>query len=385
MLQTLTAEGFRNLEPLEWSPGPGSHLLAGGNGAGKTSLLEAVYVLATTKSFRTAQLADCVRRGGDRFRLAGEVVGEARTALAVAWRTGEDEVDGSGGGGGGKQRSVNAKPASLSEHLAVLPVVAWSSADAELPTGPPAPRRRFLDRGVVGSKPAAVDLLARYRRALGQKRELLAGGAAGRRAASRHPAGRRPGAAELAPWNELLASLGAEIVALRRAYAETLAAELAAVEREAALPFPPLGLAYRPRPAAAGRGAEALLAALERAAGDELASGRALVGPHRDDLEITWGGHPLRGTVSAGERKATGLLLLAAHGRTMAAAGRAPVGLLDDADAELAPPTLAAVWSVFTARESGFEQVFASSNRPAVWGPLAVTVTHAVEAGRMTT
>jgi len=381
LLESLTVEGFRNLEPLQWHPGAGSHLLAGGNGAGKTSLLEAVYVLATTRSFRTAQLADCARWDGGGFRVAGEAAGAARTALEVAWRRGP------GSGGGEKSRSVNGRPAGLGEHLAVLPVVAWAAGDAELTTGPPGPRRRFLDRGVVGLKPGAIDLLARYRRALAHKRGLLAGvPAAGRPGGSESPPRarpRRPPAAELAPWNELLATFGAEIVALRRAYAEKLAAELAAVELEAGLGFPPLALAYRPRPAAAAEGAEALHAALERAAAAELARGRPLAGPHRDRLEVSWGGRPLRGTVSAGERKATGLLLLAAHGRVMAAAGRPPVCLLDDADAELAPPTLAAVWRVFTGQEGGFPQLFATSNRPAVWRDLEVSATHAVAAGRL--
>ena len=370
MLFSLTAEGFRNLEPLDWRPGPGSHLLAGGNGAGKTSVLEAVYALATTRSFRTAQLADCARWDGAGFRLAGEAAGAARTALEVAWRRAPDAA-----GGGEKSRGVNGKAAALGAHLAVLPVVAWSAGDGELVTGPPGLRRRFLDRGVVGLRPGAVDLLARYRRALAHKRGLLAG-----------PAGRprRPGAAELAPWNELLAAHGAEIVSLRRAYAGRLAAELAAVEREAGLGFPPLALAYRPRPATAAEGAPALHAALERAAGEELARGRPLVGPHGDALEVTWGGRPLRGTASAGERKAAGLLLVAAHGRVMAAAGRPPLCLLDDADAELAPPTLAAVWRVFTGAERGFAQLLATTNRPAAWQGLEVAAVHSVAGGRVT-
>ena len=71
---------------------------------------------------------------------------------------------------------------------------------------------------------------------------------------------------------------------------------------------------------------------------------------------------------SAGERKSLSLLLLAAHGRVLAAAGRNPVYLLDDADAELSTPTLAAVWRVF----DGVTQLFASSNRPQAWLTLPV-------------
>jgi DNA replication and repair protein RecF len=359
VLTTLTARTFRNLEPLEWSPGAGSHLLLGGNGAGKTSLLEALYVVATTKSFRTAHLADCTRHGGDGFHLAAEVEAAARVRLEVGWR--RLAGDAAGQGGGERYRAVNGSMGSLAEHLGVLPVVAWTAADGEVLTGAPALRRRFLDRGAVGIRPAALEALARYRRALSSKRELLA-------------APGRVDDAELASWNAVLAPAAAQVMALRRDYARRLQAELDHVLRQAALPFPPIALRYRPSPAlrpeadggegSAGKvAADAVLARLEGAAAGERRRGMPLVGPHRDDLEVSWGGHPVRATVSAGERKALSLLLTAAHGRVLAAAGRDPVYLLDDVDAELSGESLGRVWEAY----SGVAQLFATSNRPGVW------------------
>jgi DNA replication and repair protein RecF len=227
--------------------------------------------------------------------------------------------------------------------------VAWVATEAEVPTGAPVLRRRLLDRGVVGTRPAALGALHRYRQALRGKRDLLASG--------------RAGGEELASWNALAAEHGAEVARLRAAYAEALAAALDEVVAEAALPFPPIALRYRPSPADALGGAAAVLARLERRADEERRRGLALVGPHRDDLAILWGGHPVRGTVSAGERKALSLLLTAAHARVLAAAGRPPLHLLDDLDAELAPDTLARLWTVF----AGAGQLVATSNRPAVW------------------
>ena len=104
-----------------------------------------------------------------------------------------------------------------------------------------------------------------------------------------------------------------------------------------------------------------------------------LLGPHRDELEILWGGHEIRRVASAGERKALSLMLLAAHGRVMEEAGRPPLYLLDDMDAELAPPTVAAVWGVF--REA--EQLFATSNRPQVWLTLEVGTIWEMERGEL--
>ena len=82
MLAHLSLLNFRNLEPLKWGPGPGSHLLLGGNGAGKTSVLEAVYVLATTHSFRAA------RRDYEVHSFARERDG---AALAQPLRSGADD------------------------------------------------------------------------------------------------------------------------------------------------------------------------------------------------------------------------------------------------------------------------------------------------------
>lgn len=350
MLSQLLANDFRNLEPLSWWPGAGSHLLLGGNGAGKTSVLEAIYAVATTRSFRAAQLGDCVRHGADGFRVHAEVDTDRRSSLEVAWSDGK------------RVRSLNGKATPLAEHLAALPVVAWTSAEAEVLVGAPKARRRFIDRGVVGSRPASLEILGRYREALRQKRGLLLQGGVG-----------------IEVWNELLATMAAEVIRLRDTHVERLRATLAAVLEESGLPFPPVELRYRPSPAVGLEGAEAISAALERVADRERSRQIPLVGPHRDDLEILWGGHDIRRVASAGERKALSLLLIAAHGRAVEAAGRDPVYLVDDADAELAPATHAAVWNVYKSAR----QLFATSNRPQVWLTLEVGKIWEMEKGRL--
>lgn len=357
MLTRLEAESFRNLAPLAWEPGPGRHLLTGGNGAGKTGLLEAVYTVATTRSFRTPRLAECVRHGAAGFRLAAEVEDDARTALAVTY-----SLEGTG-----LDRAVNGARVPLAEHLAVLPVVPWTSEDVEVLTGPPARRRRFLDRGVVSLRPGALGALQRYRDALREKRELLA----------------RPGAAEsdasLEAWNRVLAGAAVEVARLRAAYAGAVQGELQAVLEEAALPFPPVTLSYRPSPAAALEGEDRVFERLARAAPAERRRGLPLLGPHRDELEVGWGDRPASQVASAGERKALSLALAAAHGRVLGRAGREAVHLLDDLDAELAPDTLAALWRVF----DGVRQLVATSNRPAVWDPLDIDHRWTVRDGRV--
>jgi DNA replication and repair protein RecF len=350
LLAHLSLLNFRNVEPLKWGPGPGSHLLLGGNGAGKTSVLEAVYMLATTRSFRTSRPEDCVRHHSDGFQLEGEVETDRRSTLEVRWIEGK------------RIRLLNGKTPPLSEHLAALPVVAWTHAEAEVLVGAPQARRRFLDRGVVGSRPVALDLLNRYREALLQKRGLLARGGEG-----------------IEVWNEILAGTAAEVIRLRDVYVGRLAALLAGVLAAAGLDFPPVELRYRPSPASGREGAAVIAAALARAADRERMRQSPLLGPHRDELEILWGGNDIRRVASAGERKALSLLLVAAHGRVLEEAGRRPLYLLDDADAELAPVTHAAVWKVF----QGLAQVVATSNRPQVWLTLDVGRAWEMDRGRL--
>jgi len=350
LLSHLSLLNFRNLEPLKWGPGPGTHLLLGGNGAGKTSLLEAVYVLTTTRSFRAARVEDCVRHNSGGFQLEGEAETDHRSTLEVRWIEGK------------RIRLLNGKTAPLSEHLAALPIVAWTHAEAEVLTGAPKARRRFMDRGLVGIRPPALDLLNRYREALRQKRELLLRNGPG-----------------IEVWNELLATTAAEVIRLRHSYIERLRELLGGVLAESRLDFPAIEIRYRPSPAAGLDGMEVIAAALERVTDRERARQLPLLGPHRDELEILWDGHDIRRVASAGERKALSLLLLAAHGRVLETAGRRPLYLLDDADAELAPSTHAAVWNVFRK----VHQIFATSNRPQVWLTLEVGKAWEIEKGRM--
>ena len=347
MLARLEARNFRNLAPLTWEPGPGAHLLLGGNGAGKTSVLEAIYVLTTTRSFRTTQLSDCRRHGAEGFYLAGKIEREARISLEVGWSS------------QGRHRSVNGREGPLAEHLAAQPVVVWTADDADTLTGPPRLRRRLLDRGVLGLKASAIEVVARYRQALAQKRRLLSD------AAER---GGRDGAwrERLEPWNAVLAAAAEELIRLRQAYFEKLTAALKMVLADSGLPFPEVSLAYKPSPAEGLEGSEAATEAFAAAADRELRQGRPVLGPHRDDLEVLWDDREIRRVASAGERKALTMLLAVAHGRVLREAGASPVYLFDDADIELSAATLAAVWATL----GPVRQLFASSNRPEVWGGL---------------
>ena len=342
------------MEPLEWSPEGGSHLLLGGNGAGKTSLLEAIYFLATTRSFRTKHPADCIRHGAQSFEVTGEVEGQQRVSLVAGWSEGK------------RVRSVNGKTTTLGEHLAVLPVVSWATGDTEILTGSPQLRRRLLDRGILGIRPSSYEVLERFRQALAAKRQILS-------RFESEPNG------ELSSWNGVLAGAAAELIELRRDFVERLKREVEEVRGRVGLPVPKLSFTYRPSPSSGFEGAEEIFRSFEKIADRERRRGAPLLGPQRDDLEIRWDGREIRTTASAGERKILSLVLVAALARTLTAVGREPVHLLDDADAELSAATLAAVWKVFAPAT----QLFATSSRPQVWLTLETRRVWQVEKGRI--
>ena len=300
--------------------------------------MEAVYLLATTRSFRTTRLGDCLRHGEANFELSGRVAIGHRTDLAFSW---SPTV---------RTRLLNGSPAPLADYLASLPVVPCTVADHELLAGPPRLRRRFLDQGVVGLRPGAIEVFSRYRRALDQKRELLASGGRGLRS-----------------WNEVLANAATELIRLRREYVRLLAGVLEAVLGEAGLGLGSVDLRYRSSPNLSdGDGGEqegTVLEAFERVSGREREVRAPVVGPHRDELEFLWQDRAVRRVASAGERKLFGLGLAAARGRLLAERGREPVFLLDDLDAELDAIHLEKVRSLF----SSVGQLLVTSNHEGLW------------------
>ena len=350
MLARLVTENFRNLEPLAWEAGAGRHLLLGDNGSGKTSVLEAIYLLATTRSFRAANLLDCCRAGTTRFLLRGDVSGNVRTTLAIEWSS---RI---------RRRTLNGKTVSLTEHVSALPVLAWTAAEATLLTGAPTARRRFLDRGLITARPGALDALQRYREALLQKRQLL-----------------QTGGEEIGAWNDILAELGAVVIQLRSSYLARLRRAFEEVLTAAESRFAGTELVYKPSPVEGAEGAQAFRARLERSVGTERARRLPLLGPHRDEVTVLWRGQEIRRIASAGERKLLGLSLLAAQARLVAEDDRAPLVLLDDADAELDRKALARAWRGFLS----LPQLFASSNRPEVFEGLDITRRWHLEEGRL--
>lgn len=316
----------------------GVTLLVGPNAQGKTNLLEAVHRAATGASHRVATDAPLVRAGRD--------LGVIRCALATDdGRPRRLELELSAGGGRRVRTRVDGQDVRRAhDALGVLRVVLFAPEDVAIVRGDPSDRRRFLDDLLSQRRPAYAAARADYERALRQRNKLLKQ-ARGHRIDPGSPIG-----ATLDVWTEQLVAAGTQVIAARVAAVRTLAAPVDGFYRDLADRPEPIVLRYAssagpiddhrdgddedpvPEPA---RIAASLRDRFAQRAGDEQARGVTLVGPHRDDLELSIGALPARGYASHGEVWSLALALKLATERLLTEVGDRPVVLLDDVFAEL--------------------------------------------------
>lgn len=318
VLEHLELVDFRNYASLDLEPAPGLNLLVGENAQGKTSLLEALYLLGTSRSFRASQEAEMLRWGGEGARVLARFRrdGGAARELEFRWQRGPE---------GGLERQVlrNRLPLKrLADFLGEVPMALFVPGDLALVQGGPQGRRRYLDLLLCKLSPVYLSALARLQQVLRQRNELL----------RRRPA---PGPAELGPWDQQLAAAAATLVPRREAVVQDLHQAARAAFLRLSDGRADLGLAYRP----AGPGTEAgFLAALAERRRDEVARGTTLVGPHRDDLELRLDGRSLRRYGSQGQQRSAALALRLGEAQVLSdRSGERALVLLDDCFSELDP------------------------------------------------
>jgi DNA replication and repair protein RecF len=317
ILDALEVINFRNLSgKIFW--GPGLNIIHGNNGQGKTNWLEAIHILSRSKSFRTQRLQESIRFGEETASIAGQVATgkDIHRDLRVTLK---DNV---------KSIWVNGKREQLARYLGLLQVFAFTADQLEVVRGMPEARRHFIDRGVASLRPAYVQTVSDYNKVIKQKNRIL-------QDASEREIRLEETENLIAPWNEQLGRLGAEIHKARIDYTERLNN---ALERTL---FEPAELQIRYSSSLESKGDlddyEALLIErLRLRLQTEVAAGRALVGPHRDDLTIHLGGREMRVYGSSGQQRSALLLLdLAAISVYNSWHHDYPLFLVDDVDAEL--------------------------------------------------
>src|SRR5262245_19930953 len=168
LLERLRVRDLRNIEQVDFEPAPRVTVIAGNNGHGKTSLLEAIYFAATSRSFRTHRPAELVRHGAGVASAAARFV-EHVDGLPPLAREQTAAVEGKAC----VVRIDGNKPPSLASFVTRSPVVAFHPEELALSSGPALGRRTLLDRLALFMSPASADHRARYTRALKARHELL--------------------------------------------------------------------------------------------------------------------------------------------------------------------------------------------------------------------
>ena len=347
LLTRIEASGFRNLEgAVEF--GPGLNIFYGDNAQGKTNWLEAIYLLANTKSFRTGQVRECICFDSPHSILRGDVLHGTVTKQLQLLLTEST-----------KELYVNGKREALVRYITNLDVFVFSLEEMEVIRGEPAQRRRFIDRGVVTIKPGFLSTLAEYNRVVKQKNRLLAEASESSDPALYY--------SQIEAWNDQLVDLGSLIHDARVEYVGRLNQVLEENDHGRAI-FGAERITARYQSQLEGKGdlagyrelfAERL--ALRMAA--EAAAGHCLIGPHRDDLELLADGREVSRFGSAGQQRSALLLLdLAQVTIYTSVYDESPVLVIDDLDAELDRGRIEALLS----QVEGRVQTFVSTSRRGV-------------------
>ena len=343
LLQHLRVRDLRNLARVDLDAAPRVNVISGNNGHGKTSLLEAIYFAATSRSFRTHRPAELVRHGAELCSVAARFA-EVDGGLPPLAREQTAAVQGNRGCA---VRVDGNRPSSLAEYATRSPVVAFHPDELVLSTGPAAGRRTLLDRLALFIDPTSADHRARYARALKARQQLL-----------KRDAGGELDSGEIEAFEELCALHGAALTRAREGAAQALMPELHTAFRRIAAPE--LGLSVRFVPGGSADAGEAR-AELRRHRRRDAHRPSPGFGPHRDDLELRFDGHPVRLVGSQGQHRALTLALKAAETSAIAAArGLEPILLLDDVSSELDPERTAAL---FTFLSLSHGQIFLTTTR----------------------
>lgn len=285
-------------------PHPGLNFIGGENGAGKTSILESLFVLSRGRSFRTSTTGDLVGPTAAHFRVVAESVSDEgrRDRLGLErsgkrWRARKNSIDLS----------------KISELTRSLPLVLMEPNSHQLVSGAPEFRRKFLDWGVFHVERGFIDTWARYSRALKQRNAAL-----------------RQGKREvLDSLDVMLAPLGTRLDELREKHSKAIREETGRLLERLSPKLGGIEMEYRN-----GWGDEPFIEVLSANRDRDLERGATQTGPHRMDLVIKKDNATARSILSRGEQKLLSAALLLAQASLLSELGEKPIVLLDDLASE---------------------------------------------------
>jgi DNA replication and repair protein RecF len=334
-VDTLRIQGFRNIADLTLNLAPRVNVIAGDNGQGKTSVLEALYFLATSRSFRSDKIRDTCQEGAQVTHVEGlftEGPAKRRQHAVIS----------------GGRRSLlidNKKFQRLASYAVRTPIVAFHPGDLELVSGAAEKRRTLLDRIALFIDPASGDARVRYAKAQKERQRVLELSGVG--------------AVQLDVYEQLMAEHGSAVHLAREQAIFAL--------RDALLPafatMAPGDLALKLQFLPGGSpDAGIFQEELRRCREGDRRRKSARYGPQRDDLELTLDGRSARRHASQGQQRVLTLALKVAELECVKnARGAQPILLLDDVSSELDPTRTGAVYDFIRGSDS---QVLVTTTRP---------------------
>jgi DNA replication and repair protein RecF len=327
-LAHLRLRDFRNYGRLEADFSPGIHLLVGGNAQGKTNILEAIYLLATLRSFRGVGGAQLVRHGCKGYFVGARIVSRAPHEIKIYWSATE------------RQLNLDGKPArKLGDYLGTFRAVVFCAEDTQLVKGAARLRRRFLDLLLSQTHAVYLPLLQRYAAALRSRNALL-----------RHPA---PDPAALEGFTGQLIEAGAELMKFRHELLPRLLPLAQDAYQRVAGAGEQFTLEYQP----SVRHDFAVELARNRAR--EKALRLTVIGPHRDELQLRLEGKSAPQYASEGQRRSIAIALKMAQAEYLTALhGVPPVLLIDDIMGELDARRRAGFMPILSRTQHARSQVF---------------------------
>lgn len=330
----LSIRGLRNLLAVDFEPSPAVNVIFGDNGQGKTSLLEAIYLVATTKSFRTHRVREAICHDADACHVQATIddgVRKRTQSVAVSASQQIVKIDGQ-------------KPEGLAAFAIRTPVVVFHPGELELTMGAAAGRRTLLDRVALFFDPGSLSEQRAYVRAMRERQKALeTEGTSGR---------------SVSAWEQLMAEHGARLSRARRLAADKL--HETAAEAFGLMAPENLTMTARYAPGGSEDPLEAQ-ARLERDRDRDARRPSAKFGPHRDDLLLSLNGRSARVVASQGQHRLMTLSLKVAELSCLSVgAGSRAVLLLDDVSSELDASRASSFFSVLGSR---LDQVFLTTAR----------------------
>lgn len=335
-IRSLQISGVRNLESVHLPDLGGANIFTGANGSGKTSVLEAIFILAHARSFRSTKLSPVINHLATRCVVYGELGerdGRGRSTVGVMRSRNEQQLF-----------KINGNPVHAAAQLAeLLPLQLINAESFSLLEGGPRARRQFLDWGAFHVEPEFLFHWRRVQKALKHRNTLLRRG--------------RMDDADLAPWDAELTVCAEAIDAMRAAYLMRLRPHFLHLLGELVTLDAP-ELVYR-RGWLDGMG---LAQALVRDRQRDQQQGATHSGPQRADIDIRIGGRPAEEVLSRGQEKLLACALRLAQGVLLhELTGKTCIYLVDDLPAELDMERRQLLCRQLTAMRS---QVFVTATDP---------------------